>query len=221
MTQDQPTPYRVMVVDDHPIVRHGLRQVIEQEEDLVVSAEAESIEGALAILAESPPDVAVVDLSLGTRDGLELVKEIGVRWSWMPVLVVSMHEETLYAERVLRGGALGYINKQEATEKIIPAIRRVLAGGIYVSDVIAARMVSKQVSGTLKGPLESLSDRELQVFRLIGQGLTTRQIAEQLELSVKTIETYRAHIKQKLEIQHTTELLQRAFLWVHSGDYGD
>jgi DNA-binding NarL/FixJ family response regulator len=212
---------QVIVVDDHPIVRHGLKQVIEQEPDLVVSAEAESVPEALEVMAENPPDVAVVDLSLGADDGLELVKEIQARWSWLPVLVVSMHEEALYAERVLRAGALGYLNKQEATEKILPAIRAVLSGAIFVNDAIAARSASRRDGrhGATASPLDTLSDRELQVFRLIGQGLTTRQIAEQLTLSVKTIETYRAHLKQKLAIDHTTDLLRRAFLWVHSGEY--
>jgi DNA-binding NarL/FixJ family response regulator len=203
-------------------VRHGLRQIIEQEGDLRVCCEAEDLEGAMECIAKGELDMAIVDLSLGARDGLELLKEIQARYSWLPVLVVSMHEESLYSERVLRAGALGYLNKQEATETVVPAIRRVLAGGIFVSEKVAERMAARNNSqGEVKvdkSPLERLSDRELQVFRLIGQGETTRSIAESLELSVKTIETYRAHIKQKLGLSHSTQLLQHAFLCQHAGE---
>jgi DNA-binding NarL/FixJ family response regulator len=221
MTQRQPRAgetFQILVVDDHPIVRHGLRQIIDQEQDLAVCGEAEDASTALEKLESSSPDMAVVDLSLGESDGLVLIKEIQKRYSWMPILVVSMHDETLYAERVLRAGALGYVNKQEATEKMIPAIRSVLAGGIFVSEEVTERMLARRVKGDpIAGgsPLQLLSDRELQVFGLIGQGLTTRGIAERLGLSVKTIETYRAHIKSKLRLKHTTELLQHAFLWAH------
>ncbi|MBT7691959.1 MAG: response regulator transcription factor, partial [Gemmatimonadales bacterium] len=177
MTQRQPRAgetFQILVVDDHPIVRHGLRQIIDQEQDLAVCGEAEDASTALEKLESSSPDMAVVDLSLGESDGLVLIKEIQKRYSWMPILVVSMHDETLYAERVLRAGALGYVNKQEATEKMIPAIRSVLAGGIFVSEEVTERMLARRVKGDpIAGgsPLQLLSDRELQVFGLIGQGL--------------------------------------------------
>ncbi|RMG10805.1 MAG: DNA-binding response regulator [Planctomycetota bacterium] len=219
-----PTKQRtqILLVDDHPVVRHGLKQLLEQEEDLEVCCEAEGLEGALECIGRHQPHMAIVDLSLGTRDGLELLKEIQAKHSWLPVLVVSMHEESLYSERVLRAGALGYLNKQEATETIVPAVRRVLAGGIYLSEKVAERRAARRAAAPglapEASPLECLSDRELQVFRLIGQGETTRSIAEGLELSIKTIETYRAHIKSKLGLKHSTELLQHAFLYWHAGE---
>lgn len=211
--------FRILVVDDHPIVRHGIRQIIDQEPDLMVCGEAADVAGALELIKTRSPDVAIVDLSLGNEDGLELVKAVKGSNAYVAVLVVSMHDEMLYAERVLHAGALGYINKGEATESVIPAIHRVLDGAIFVSEKVSARM-SKREAGPVRAgsPLEALSDRELQVFRLIGQGLTTRQIAEQLELSGKTIETHRAHIKKKLKVEHNTQLLQHAFLWNHGGD---
>ncbi len=222
MTQRQPkagATFRILVVDDHPIVRHGLRQIVEQEPDLEVCGEAEDVTSALELIATVKPDMAIVDLSLGARDGLELLKEIREHHSWLAVLVVSMHDEILYAERVLRAGALGYINKGEATEKVIPGIRQVLDGGIFVSEAVASRMTGGNGPPVGGSPLELLSDRELQVFRLIGQGLSTRTIAQNLDLSIKTIETYRAHIKQKLKLEHNTHLLQHAFLWLHGGDH--
>ena len=207
---------RVLIVDDHPIVRHGLRQLISQEPDLEVSGEAERPSEALKAIASLKPHVAIVDLSLREGSGLELIKDIKVRHPKLAVLVLSMHDESIYGERVLRAGARGYITKAEASENLLTAIRRVLAGEIYLSEKMAARMLHKLAAGpgvTDSSPVGVLSDRELEVFQLIGQGLRTRQIAERLQLSVKTIETYRENIKWKLKLEDAAELLQHAIRW--------
>jgi DNA-binding NarL/FixJ family response regulator len=166
------------------------------------------------------PDMVIVDISLKDTSGMELIKDLKVQYPRLPVLTLSMHDEAVYGERALRAGARGYIMKQEATEKVVTAIRRVLAGEIYVSDGMAAKMVSKIVGGgTREGgsPVECLSDRELEVFRLIGEGYSTREMADKLHLSVKTIETYRAHIKDKLDLEDANELLRCAIQWVNTG----
>ena len=204
---------RILIVDDHPIVRQGLAGLINHEGDFAVCGQAEDYHEALAAVGQLKPDMVVVDISLKETSGLELIKDIHLQHPDLPVLVLSMHDETLYAERALRAGAMGYIMKQEATENVIAAIRRVLGGEIYVSDRMASRMVRKLVTGetvTNISPVDSLSDRELEVFRLIGKGHGTRQISERLCLSVKTIETYRAHIKDKLDLADAAELLQYA-----------
>jgi DNA-binding NarL/FixJ family response regulator len=209
----------VLIVDDHPIVRQGLAQLINQESDLVVCGQAEDAHEAIGAIREHHPDMVIVDISLKDTSGVELIKDLKVRHPDLPVLTLSMHDEAVYGERALRAGARGYIMKQEATEKVVTAIRRVLAGEIYVSDGMAAKMVSKMVGGASKkaaSPIESLSDRELEVFRMIGEGFNTREMAEKLHLSVKTIETYRAHIKDKLALQDASELLRSAIQWVNS-----
>lgn len=209
----------VLIVDDHPIVRQGLAQLINQENDLVVCGQAEDAHEAIGAIREHHPDLVIVDISLKDTSGVELIKDLKVRHPDLPVLTLSMHDEAVYGERALRAGARGYIMKQEATEKVVTAIRRVLAGDIYVSDGMAAKMVSKMVGGANKksaSPIESLSDRELEVFRMIGEGFNTREMAEKLHLSVKTIETYRAHIKDKLALQDASELLRSAIQWVNS-----
>jgi DNA-binding NarL/FixJ family response regulator len=216
-TSDNKT--RILIVDDHPIVRQGLAELINHEEDFVVCGQAEDYHEALTAVGQCDPDMAVVDISLKETSGLELIKDIHLQHPDLPILALSMHDETLYAERALRAGAMGYIMKQEATENVIAAIRRVLGGEIYVSDRMASRMVRKLVTGqtvTNASPVDSLSDRELEVFRLIGKGHGTRQISERLCLSVKTIETYRAHIKDKLALADAAELLQYAIQWVSS-----
>jgi len=208
---------RVLVVDDHPIVRQGLVQLINQEADLVVCGDAENAHKAIEAIKLLKPDVAVVDISLKSINGLELIKNIKVDHPKLPILVLSMHDEGLYAERALRAGAKGYIMKQEATENMLMAIRRVLKGEIYVSEKMGAKMLHQLVDGRQdagSSPLDRLSDRELEVFQLIGQGLGTRQIAEQLHLSVKTIESYREHIKEKMKLKNATELVQHAVQWV-------
>jgi DNA-binding NarL/FixJ family response regulator len=210
----------ILLVDDHPIVRQGIRSLLAQAPDLEICAEAESAAEALSRIDKSHPDVAIVDISLVGTDGLELTKAIRARDKNLPILIMSMHDESLYAERALRAGANGYIMKQEVSDKIVGAIRRVLNGDIYVSDEIRQRILLGIRSGHVDAaaaPVDRLSDRELEVFRLIGQGSGTRQIAEQLHLSVKTIETYRAHIKEKLNLDSATELVRFAVQWVEQG----
>lgn len=214
------TKRKILIVDDHPILRKGLTLLINQETDLVVCAEAENAQMALESLETVVPDMAIVDISLPGIDGIELIKELRLRQKDLPVLVVSMHDETLYAERSLRAGARGYIMKQEALEKVLVVIRKVLEGEIFVSDRITTKMLEKFVSvegiNQTASPIDLLSNRELTVFRLIGQGNKTRQIAERLHLSVKTVESYRAHIKDKLKLGDGTDLLKYAIQWVQS-----
>jgi len=210
-------PAGVLVVDDHPVVRQGLAMLINHEPDLTVCAEAATPPDALKAIAEAKPDVAIVDLSLKGASGLELIKDIKVRYPHLPVLVLSMSDENVYAERALRAGARGYLMKEEAAEKVLTALRRVLDGGIYLSDAMASRLLRQFVAGALPAggsPVDRLSDRELEVFRLIGQALGTSEIARQLHLSPKTIETHRAHIKDKLKLDTATELLQHAIQFV-------
>jgi DNA-binding NarL/FixJ family response regulator len=207
---------RILVVDDHPIVRQGLVKLIEQEPDLAICGEAEDARQALQRLSRSKADLAIVDLSLKGGSGLELVKSIRARFPRLRVLVLSMHEESLFAERVLKAGGSGYIMKQEAPARVVTAIRRVLGGDIYVSDEVAGRMVRSFARGGPPedgSPLTLLSDRELEVFQLLGEGLGTRQVAEALHLSVKTIETYRQRIKEKLALKSAAELVHRAIEW--------
>lgn len=211
--------YQVLLVDDHPIVRQGLAQLINQQPDLQVCAQAEDAHQALEKIGVSRPDLAIVDLSLKSMSGLELMKDIKIQYPNLPVLVLSMHDESLYAERALRAGAKGYIMKQEAPEKLLEAIRQVQKGNIFLSDRMGARMLQQMVSGRndpSAPSLEMLSDRELEVFQLIGQGVGTRQIAERLHLSVKTIESYREHIKRKMRLNSGTELVQHAVHWIKS-----
>ena len=203
---------RVLIVDDHPIVRQGLVRVIEGEPDLTVCAEVADGPQALEALARSP-DIAIIDISLQGRSGIDLLKDIKAHAPSLPVLVLSMHDESLYAERALRAGAKGYLMKQEATAKLLAAVRQILGGGVYMSDRVSALLVRKLAGGTAVGggsPLEQLSDRELDVFRLVGQGLTTRDVAEKLSLSVKTVDAHREHIKTKLGLKNSTELLRYA-----------
>ena len=210
---------KVLIVDDHPIVRQGLRGFIDQEADLKVCGEADDAPTALAAIKKLQPDIAVVDLSLKETSGLELIKDIKNQYPDVAVLILSMHDESLYAERVLRAGARGYITKQQATDHIIMAIRTVLAGEVYVSDHIKQRVMGKLVGdrhGVGSEAIDRLSDRELEVFELIGRGHSTRQIAEKLYLSVKTIETYRQHLKEKLHLTDAAELLQHAIRYVIS-----
>ncbi len=210
---------RVLLVDDHPILRKGLAQMINQEADLMVCGEAEEAGSAFEAVGTLQPDVAVVDISLKTGNGIELVKNIKARYPDLPVLVLSMHDESLYAERAIRAGSLGYIMKEEATEQVLVAIRRVLKGEIFLSEKMKSRMLQQLTTGgrnkVVTSPIENLTDRELEVFRLIGEGRSTRQIAAELHLSVRTVEAYREYIKSKLNLRNATELVQHAFHWVH------
>jgi DNA-binding NarL/FixJ family response regulator len=222
MVNKKQTSTRILVVDDHPIVRQGLVQMIEHEPDMEVCGQAEDAHTALQAVDKLKPDMAIVDISLKGASGIELMKSIKLSHPNFRVLALSMHDESLYAERALKAGARGYIMKHEAPERVIAAIRRILAGEIYVSENMTARMVHKLVDGAEDGStgIESLTDRELEVFRLIGLGHGTRQIAEELFLSVKTIESYRAHIKEKLALDNATELIQHAIQWVNSAKLG-
>jgi DNA-binding NarL/FixJ family response regulator len=209
------TKRRVLVVDDHPIVRQGLALLINQESDLMVCGEAEEMNSALQKIASCRPDILIVDISLNGPDGLELLKSVRARDASLPVLILSMHEESIYAERALRAGANGYIMKQEATEAVLVALRRILNREIYVSERVANKMLRQFIVGSAvtQSPVADLSDRELEVFRLIGEGHGTRQIAEALHLSVKTVESYQAHIKEKLSLRSARELVQHAIQW--------
>ena len=207
---------KVFLVDDHPLVREWLTALINQQPDLVVCGEAESRQQAVPAILAYKPDVAIVDLTLKDSSGLELIKDIGRICPGVAVLVLSMHEETHYAERALRAGAKGYIMKRETTKKVIAAIRQVLKGKLYVSDKIAETMMAQFVQGkTLAScsPAELLSDRELEVFELLGRGQGTRQIAEALQVSIKTVQAYHARIKEKLNLQTATELVREAVRW--------
>ncbi|HEX6997562.1 MAG TPA: response regulator transcription factor [Gammaproteobacteria bacterium] len=206
----------VFVVDDHPIVRQGLVQLIEQEPDLEVCGEAADVKEARLALARSTPDIVILDLSLRDSDGMELVKDIRSKYEQLPVLVLSMHDEMIYAERLLAAGANGYIMKQAAADQLLVAVRRVLSGGIYVSEKVGASMIERfAVAGRAQSsdPIDRLSNRELQVLNLIGRGRTTREIADNLNLSVKTIESHRQRIKKKLNLHTSPQLVQFAVNW--------
>ena len=212
----QAKKYRVLLVDDHPIVRQGLALLIEREVDLSVCGEADGAHTAFHAIETLQPDIVLLDISLNGPDGLEVLKEIRVKTGSLPVLILSMHDESIYAERAMRAGANGYIMKQEATEKVLIAIRRILQGDVYLSDRLTTTMLQQYVRGgahTKSSPLLNLTDRELEVFRLIGEGHGTRQIADELHLSVKTIESYQAHIKEKLALRNAPELVQHAIEW--------
>ena len=207
-------PHRILVVDDHPLFRAGLVGLMSHESDLDVCGEAHNAAQALDAIKLLNPDLAIVDIGLPDKNGLELLKDIQALHPGVDVLIISMHAESLYAERVLRAGASGYVMKQEATEKVIIALRQIFSGSIYLSDKLSARLMHQLVGGgravSTGLVVDQLSDRELEVFGLIGQGRGTRQIAEQLHLSVKTIESHRAHIKEKLSLNSATELVHRA-----------
>ena len=208
---------RVLLVDDHAVVRFGIAQLVNQQSDLVVCGEEESASNALGAIERLKPDLVIADISLKDSSGLELMRNIKAQYSKLPVLVVSAHDETVYAEIAFRAGALGYLMKAEALEKIVGAIRRVLGGNLYVSDALATRMLQRQVRGQTsieQSPVTGLSDRELEVFQLIGKWKKTKEIAHELHLSIKTIEYYREQIKQKLELKNAVELIQYATCWV-------
>jgi DNA-binding NarL/FixJ family response regulator len=211
---------RILLVDDHPMVRERLAAAIHEQPDLVVCGEAEDRFTALELIESTAPHLAIVDLTLKQSHGLELIKDIRSRYPELAILVVSMHDELLHAERVIRAGARGYITKQEATDKIMVAIRRVLGGDVYMSEKMATRIATGAM-GSRKGantlPVARLSDRELRVFEMLGQGHNTRQIADDLHLDMRTIETYRARIKEKLDLKDANELLQHAIRWMQAG----
>jgi DNA-binding NarL/FixJ family response regulator len=211
---------RVFLVDDHPLVREWLTNLINQQIDLTVCGESETAPQALQAIAAVKPDIAVVDLSLKDSSGIELIKSLKESQPDVAVLVLSMHDESQYAERALRAGARGYVMKRETTRKVIEAIRRILEGRLYVSEKVAESMAShvaqRKSSEPGRSPVEQLSDRELEVFEMLGQGQGTRQIAESLRVSVKTVQAYCARIKDKLNLTSATELLREAIRWNES-----
>lgn len=207
---------RVLIVDDHPIVRQGLKRLIEQERDLQVCGEAETVRDARQLIRDTTPDVVIVDLSLRQGDGIELVRDVRAHHPSLPMLVLSMHDEAIYAERMLAAGASGYIMKQAAGDQFLTALRRVLDGGIYVSEAVGNNMIQKFAAGgayLAASPIDRLSNRELQVLQMIGKGMSTRETAEALNLSVKTVESHRQRLKRKLNLNTAAQLVQYAVNW--------
>jgi DNA-binding NarL/FixJ family response regulator len=208
---------QVFLVDDHPLVRTGISQLINKEADMHICGEAEDAPDALRGLAATRPDLVTVDISLRGYNGIELIKNIKSLYPELPILVLSMHEEGVYAQRALRAGALAYVMKQEAPDKVLLAIRRILKGDIYVSEKVGVQMLHQIVNGGVNphgSPVDRLSDRELEVTQLIGEGRTTREIASFLNVSVKTIESHRANIKEKLSLKNGPELIKFCVQWV-------
>jgi DNA-binding NarL/FixJ family response regulator len=217
--KSKPAKKRILIVDDHPMMRQGLAQLISSEPDLEVCCEADTAGQALDRVTANPPDLVLADISLPDKNGLELIKDIHVLRPETLILVVSMHDEALYAERVLRAGARGYIMKQEGGKKLMDAIRQVLSGQVYVSAKMSARILeifSGRRTEAGGSPVERLTDREFEVFQLVGEGRGTREIAEHLHLSVKTVEVHRANIKEKLNLKTATDLVHYAVRWVEA-----
>jgi len=218
-TKTRPARKRVLIVDDHPMMRQGLAQLINSEPDLTVCCEADTARQAFDSVTQGKPDLALIDISLPDRNGIELIKDLHALHPGIPLLVVSMHDESLYAERVLRAGARGYILKQEGGRKLMQAIRQVLAGQIYVSEKMAAHILEMFSGRSRAGggsALGRLTDREFEVFQLIGQGKGTRESAGHLRLSVKTVEVHRFNIKEKLGLKSATDLLRFAVRWMET-----
>ena len=208
---------KILIVDDHPMMRNGLAQLINNDPEFKVTAEADNAGQALDLVARQTFDLALLDISLPDKNGLELIKDFRALRRTLPILVVSMHDEVIYAERVLRAGARGYIMKQEGGQKFLEAIRQVLSGQVFVSDHMSARILeifSGHQTDKPGSPVQKLSDREFEVFQMIGQGTGTRTIAEHLHLSIKTVEVHRANIKEKLAIKTATDLVRYAVRWV-------
>jgi len=209
---------RVTLVDDHPIVRYGFAQLLAAEADLTVSSQVGDARAALQAVEDSSVDVVVVDLSLGATNGIDLIRDLKERYPEIAVLVVSMHDELLYAERVLRAGAAGYVMKEVATDVLVRAIRTVASGGMFVSEAVSSRLIHRLVANDPgafgSSPVDRLSDRELHVLELMGRGLGTREISQHLHISIKTVESYRARLKEKMNLRSGTELLRFAVRWV-------
>lgn len=215
---------KILIVEDHPIVRRGFASLINHEPDLLVCGDAEDVHGALEAIDRCQPDLVLIDIFLKDSSGIDLIKTLQERCKGLPVLVVSMHEESLYADRVIRAGAMGYVMKREAEQTIVTAIRRILEGRVYLSDRMQERVLlsySGRRTEAARSPLEALSDRELEIFERLGHGQSIRKIAEDLHLSVKTVDAHRAHIKEKLALESSTEVLQHAVRWVQSGSRQD
>lgn len=210
---------QILIVDDHPITRDGVATLINQQTHLKVCGEADTAHEALAMIPELKPDMAIVDVTLKNTSGIELMKSIKAQFPQLPVLIMSMHDESMYAERGLRAGAKGYIMKHEANSKILQAIETILRGELYLSDAIKEKMLHVMARGPgkeIRYSLDTLSDRELEVYRLVGHGFGTKEIAEKLNLSSKTIDSYRENLKIKLRLRKGSELVQHAIQWVKS-----
>jgi DNA-binding NarL/FixJ family response regulator len=208
---------RIYIVDDHPLVRQGLSQIVASEADMEICGEAEDSPSAIRGIGEANPDAIIVDISLKGANGLELIKNLKAIHEDIPILVFSMHDETIYAQRALRAGAKAYVMKKESPSKVVDAIRKIIQGEIYVSPSVADQVLHQIVNGpgnVSTSPVDRLTDRELEVVQLIGRGLSSREIAESLHLSVKTIESHRAHVKEKLSLRNATELVQFSVQWV-------
>lgn len=213
-------PKKILIVEDHPIFRWGLSELINQEPDMAVCGEATDVASAWKAIEQLAPDLVIADITLANSDGIELTKAVSRRHRNLPVLILSMHDQFLYAERALHAGARGYIMKQEAMESVVTAIREVLAGKVYLNEKVKDQILfnmAERPAGSGRSPIERLTDRELEVFRLIGKGFTTREIADKLHLSIKTIGTYRERIKDKLNLKHANELVRHAVHWDKTG----
>ena len=208
---------RIYIVDDHPLVRHGLCQIVANEADMEICGEAEDSPAAIRGVGEANPDAIIVDISLKGANGIELIKNLKAIHEDIPILVFSMHDETIYAQRALRAGAKAYVMKKESPSKVVDAIRKIIQGEIYVSPSVADQVLHQIVNGpgnVSTSPVDRLTDRELEVVQLIGRGLSSREVADSLHLSVKTIESHRAHVKEKLSLRNATELVQFSVQWV-------
>jgi DNA-binding NarL/FixJ family response regulator len=212
----QPHKYRIIIVDDHPIVRRGLGGLINQESDMCVCGEADSVGTALTVIQRTPCDIAVVDINLRDSDGLDLIKKLKRHYPNVVVLVISMYEELIYAERAVRAGAKGYVMKAELDDTIINALRKVIGGGVYLSEAVRDRIIQSiqgQAPGDFALLVEKLSDKELEVFRMMGRGLKTKDIADKMHISAKTVETYKGRIKDKLNLPSVSDLYQYSIQW--------
>lgn len=218
-TEAEAVRRRILIVDDHPFMRAGLAQLIDKQPGMMVSGEAGDPAAALAALAKGRVDLVLTDITMPGRSGIEFIKDLHAMYPDLPILVISMHDELIYAERVLRAGARGYIMKEAGGENLLAALRQVLGGQVYVSPKMSARILDNLSGRKPRGsnsPIEKLTDREFEVFQLIGQGKSTRDIAKQLHLSSKTVDVHRGHIKEKLELSDTTALVRHAVRWVET-----
>lgn len=215
-TESVPVKKRIFIVDDHAMFRDGLRRLIDLEPDLAVCGDAPDAASGLRSMRESAPDLAIVDISLDSTSGIDLIKAIKRDYEDLPVLVVSMHSESLYGDRALRAGAMGYVMKSEPATTVIAAIRKVLAGNVHMSEKMATLVVSKLVkgeTGQIPSPLEALSDRELEVFRMLGQGKGTREIAQEMNVALPTVSSFKNRIKEKLKLKNSTEMILFSLQW--------
>jgi DNA-binding NarL/FixJ family response regulator len=209
-----PSKVRIALVDDHPLLRQGIAAVIEADKSFIICGQTDDAKMVIDLIEKTNPHVLILDISLKGINGIEVLKNIRAQVSKLPVLIFSMHDENIFAPRALKAGAMGYLNKTEGAEKILLAVRKILSGEIYLSDVMRGRLLSEfTIGNSTVSPIDSLTDRELEVLQLLGNGNTTNTIAAKLGLSVKTVETYRAHLKEKLSLKNSSELMHYAVQW--------